>query len=77
MRITYDKKADAMYIKFNDRSTGIAQSINDLVNVYEDTDGRVAGIEVLAVSKFADDLATIIEQYDIKKVIAAQNDKTS
>lgn len=77
MHITYDKQADAMYIKLNNRSTGVARSINDLVNVYLTSDGKVAGIELLALSQYADKVDSIAQQYDIRKVLEAERAKTS
>jgi uncharacterized protein YuzE len=54
MKIEYDPKADAMYIRLS--SGTIADSEEVRPNVFFDTDanGRVLGIEMLDVSKLTD-----------------------
>ena len=54
MKIEYDPKADAMYIRLS--SGTIADSDEVRPNVFLDTDanGRVLGIEMLDVSKLTD-----------------------
>ena len=54
MKIEYDAKADAIYIRLS--SGKIADSDEVRPNVFLDTDenGRVLGIEMLGVSKLTD-----------------------
>lgn len=54
MKIEYDRKADAIYIRLS--SGTIADSDEVRPNVFLDTDanGRVLGIEMLCVSKLTD-----------------------
>lgn len=72
MRITYDKLADAMSIRFNQKRSAGVQEVNDFLNVRLAEDGSVISIEVLAVSKFADDIDALVQQYDIEKVREAE-----
>lgn len=52
MKITYDKKADAAYIKLNDKAAyKVSQKVTDNVLVDYSKDGAVVGIEVLAASE--------------------------
>ena len=46
MRITYDSEADVLYIQFLD-TTVITKNISDGVAFDYDSDGNLAGIEVL------------------------------
>ncbi len=54
MKIEYDSKADAIYIRLS--SGTVADSDEVRPNVFLDTDanGRVLGIEMLGVSKLTD-----------------------
>lgn len=52
MKITYDKKVDAAYIKLNDKSAyRVSKKITDDVLADYGKDGTVVGIEVLDASK--------------------------
>ena len=52
MKITYDKKTDAMYIKLNDKAVyHKTRKVTDDVLVDYAKDGKVVGIEVLAASE--------------------------
>lgn len=52
MKITYDKKIDAVYIQFNDAQPYQAsKKVSDDVLVDYSKDGRVVGIEVLSASQ--------------------------
>lgn len=54
MKITYDKKTDAMYIKLNDKATyHNSRKITDDVLIDYSKNGKVVGVEVLAASKNA------------------------
>ena len=52
MKITYDKQADAAYIKLNDKKPyQSSKKVTDDVLIDYSKDGTVVGIEVLAVSR--------------------------
>ena len=52
MKITYDKKVDAMYIKLNEKeSYHVTKKVTDDVLVDYSKDGKVVGVEVLAASE--------------------------
>ncbi len=51
MKITYDKEADAMYIRFSDASFGKNKIIDDNTILDLDAEGKIIGIELLDVSK--------------------------
>lgn len=54
MKITYDKKTDAMYIKLNDKAVyHKTRKVTDDVLVDYSKDGKVVGVEVLAASQNA------------------------
>ena len=51
MKITYDKSADAMYIKLNDDiSYHVTKKVTDSIGIDYSNDGRVIGVEVLDAS---------------------------
>jgi uncharacterized protein YuzE len=53
MRITYDPKVDALYIRFVDeRAEVITQRLSEDVAVNYAPDGRIVGIEVLDASQY-------------------------
>jgi uncharacterized protein YuzE len=54
MKITYDKQADAMYIKLNDRDVAYSEENPSGVVVDFDDNGDMVGIELLEVSKRTD-----------------------
>ncbi len=52
MKITYDKKTDAMYIKLNDKAVyHKTRKVSDDVLVDYSKNGKIVGVEVLAASK--------------------------
>ena len=51
MKITFDKKADAVYIEFSDADFASNRKIDDNTIIDLDKDGNVLGIELLSVSK--------------------------
>jgi len=51
MKITFDKKADAMYIYLQSKKVFETKQITDDTIVDMDNDGNVIGIELLFVSK--------------------------
>jgi len=52
MKITYDSKVDALYIRFLE-STVTTEHIKEGIAIDYDADGRLAGIEILdAIKRF-------------------------
>jgi uncharacterized protein YuzE len=52
MRITYDSKVDALYIRFIE-TTVTSQNVAEGIAVDYDSEGRIAGIEILdAIKRF-------------------------
>jgi len=51
MRITFDKRADAMYIYFKDKKVAHTKELDDSTYVDYDKDGSVIGIEILSASR--------------------------
>ena len=58
MKIKYDKKADAIYIKLSDMPYSSGRDLDDLRRIDYDVDGNVRGVELLCVSEgvITDDL---------------------
>jgi uncharacterized protein YuzE len=50
MKATYDKAADAMYIRVKSGKIHKTLEVSDAVNIDVDTKGRALGIEILYVS---------------------------
>jgi uncharacterized protein YuzE len=54
MKITYDKKVDAMYIKLNEKLVyKSSKKISDDVLIDYSKDGKIIGVEILTASKNA------------------------
>mgnify|MGYP001615063300 FL=1 len=51
MEISYDKKADAMYIEFQKGKFAKNKKVDDFTIIDLDEKGNLLGIEILAVSK--------------------------
>lgn len=51
MKITYDPKADALYIQFQDGSVGKTKKIDDGILIDVDKEGRLFGLEIIGVSE--------------------------
>lgn len=51
MRFHYDKKVDALYIRFNDKRYFESDEVLDGIIFDYDRKGRILGIEVLCASK--------------------------
>lgn len=50
MKVTYDKEADAMYVKFTNEKYSKTKVVNRNVILDLDSNGNVIGIELLFVS---------------------------
>lgn len=51
MKITYDRQADALYVKFKRNRVVRTSEITDYFLVDFDQEGEIVGIEILAASK--------------------------
>lgn len=67
MEITYDKSADAMYIRLRKGKFAKNKQIDDRTIVDLDKKGKVLGIELLETSNWIKPISTI----KIKKLVAA------
>ncbi len=63
MNIKYEAKSDAMYIQFNDRPVDHTIPVNDVIIIDFAADETLVGIELLAVSRYTDNLDAIIAQF--------------
>lgn len=55
MKISFDRKADASYIKLSNKEISKTISVSDYCNVDLDSEGKVVGIELLFISQYMDD----------------------
>ena len=55
MKVTFDRKADASYIKLSSKKIDKTVSVSDYCNVDMDSEGGVVGIELLFISQYMDD----------------------
>ncbi len=49
MKISYDPKADALYIKFHDGSVARTRKVEDGMLVDTDVNGKLFGIEIIGM----------------------------
>jgi uncharacterized protein YuzE len=54
MKVFYDKKVDALYIKLGAKSPDGVVEISEGVNLDTTSDGKIVGIEILNASKKMD-----------------------
>jgi uncharacterized protein YuzE len=59
MRMRVDQRSDAIYLNLTDRDIKDSEEVADGVVVDYDAEGRIVGIEILEVSKRADDPAVL------------------
>lgn len=69
MKISYDAAMNAMYIKFSEKPFHRMQNINDDVNLDFDEAGNVIGIELLYISRYADNIHQMIYKYMPKEAL--------
>ncbi len=55
MKVSFDRKADASYIKLSNNGITKTAIVSDYCNVDLDEEGRVVGIELLFISQYMDD----------------------
>ncbi len=51
MKITYDPKADALYIQFQDGKIGNTKKVDEGILIDVDSKGQLFGIEIIGVSE--------------------------
>jgi excisionase family DNA binding protein len=61
MRITFDRSADAGYIKLSDKKIKRTNTVSNYCNVDLDEEGKVVGIELLFISRYVDDFKLWLE----------------
>ncbi len=54
MKVYYDNKVDALYLKFNNKNPDGAVEISDGLNIDTTPDDKIVGIEILDASKRID-----------------------
>ena len=65
MKITYDKEADALYIKLTDKSISESEEIEDDIVADFDNDDNIVGIEVLNfIDKHRQDFFPVFKQVE-------------
>ncbi len=65
MKITYDKEADAFYIKLTDKKIVVREEIADNIVIDFDKDNNVVGIEVIYfVSKHKQNFFPVFKQVE-------------
>jgi len=64
MKISFDRKADASYIKLSNKKVNKTISVSDYCNVDLDLEGAVVGIELLFISRYMDDFKLWLEIND-------------
>jgi len=55
MKVTFDRKADACYIKLSNKKIAKTSTVSDCCNVDLGEEGGVVGIELLFISRYMDD----------------------
>ena len=55
MEVTFDRAADAIYIKLSSQKICRTVPVNEYCNIDLDAEGLIVGIELLFASRYADD----------------------
>ena len=72
MKVCYDKKVDALYIKLGTKSPDGVVEISEGVNLDTTSDGKIVGIEILNASKKMDINTILSYQLEIDKKLLTQ-----
>ena len=72
MKVCYDKKVDALYIKLGNKSPDGVVEISEGVNVDTTSDGKIVGIEILNASKKMDINTILSYQLEFDKKLLTQ-----
>lgn len=72
MRIRYDEKSDALYIRFGEERCYESDEIKEGLILDYDQSGNIIGIEILDASDYlkADELSTV--HFDVEKVLKTE-----
>jgi uncharacterized protein YuzE len=54
MRITYDQKYDALYLKIGEAEKVLCKEVDEDITLDLDAQGKLVGIEILAASEHVD-----------------------
>jgi len=72
MKVCYDKKVDALYIKLGNKSPDCVVEISEGVNLDTTSDGKIVGIEILNASKKMDINTILSYQLEFDKKLLTQ-----
>jgi uncharacterized protein YuzE len=72
MKVYYDKKVDALYIKLGTKAPNGVVEISEGVNLDTTSDGKIVGIEILDASKKIDIRTILSYQLGFDKKFLAQ-----
>ena len=69
MKVYYDNKVDALYLKLGDEKPDGVVEISEGVNLDTTSDGKLAGIEILKASKKMDIQTILSYELELNKSI--------
>ncbi len=72
MRVYYDKKVDAVYIKLGNKAPDGVIEVSEGVNLDTTSDGKIVGIEILNASKKMDVKTIWSYQLELDKKLLTQ-----
>jgi uncharacterized protein YuzE len=72
MKIYYDKKVDALYIKLGTKSPDGVVELSEGINLDTTTKGKIIGIEILNASKRIDITTILSYQLELDKNVLSQ-----
>ena len=72
MKVSYDKKVDALYLKLGAKSPDGVVEISEGVNLDTTSDGKIVGIEILNASKKMDINTILSYQLEFDKKLLSQ-----
>ncbi len=75
MKVRYDEKSDAVYIKFKEGKYFESDEVKEGVILDYDRKGKIIGIEILDASRYMlpADLASV--QFDIHRIVSSSRSK--
>jgi excisionase family DNA binding protein len=69
MKISFDRRADASYIKLSNKKISKTIPVSDYCNVDVDLEGGVVGIELLFISQYMDDFKLWLDLADVAEYL--------
>jgi len=72
MKIYYDKKVDALYIKLGNKTPDGVVELSEGVNLDTTTEGKIIGIEILNASQRMDIQTILSYQLELDKKVLSQ-----